>query len=100
MNRPSIVSVIRALTSPSTQGAKPLTVERIYGQPSLSGRLTTGIAWSPGGKLLRYFERRGQGREARTELWAVEVATGARRALVDADKLEMGLDCEPPFCTP
>ncbi len=53
------------------QAGKPLTVERIYGQPSLSGRQTTGIAWSPDGRLLSYFERRGQGREARTELWAV-----------------------------
>ena len=70
------------------QDAKPLTVERIYGQPSLSGRQTAGIAWSPDGKLLSYFERRGQGREARTELWAVEVATGMRRALVEAEKLE------------
>ena len=85
-----LLAVVGAGIGPTAlgQGAKPLTVERIYGQPSLSGRLTTGIAWSPDGKLLSYFERRGQGGEARTELWTVEVSTGARRALVDADKLD------------
>jgi hypothetical protein len=34
---------------------KALTVERIYSQPSLSGRLTRGLAWSPDGKWLSYF---------------------------------------------
>lgn len=81
-------STVGVFPQAAEQAAKPLTVERIYSQPSLSGRQTTGIAWSPDGRLLSYFERRGQGREARTELWAVEVATGARRVLVEAEKLQ------------
>ncbi len=71
----------------AAQEFKPLTVERIYGQPSLSGKLTTGIAWSPDGKLLSYFHRAGEGPDAKTDIWALEVATGERRLLVDADKL-------------
>src|SRR5260370_6760509 len=67
---------------------KPLTVDRIYGGPSLSGQLTRGIAWTPDSKQLSYFEMKGAGKEAKTELWVMDVATGQRRALLSADKLE------------
>jgi dipeptidyl-peptidase-4 len=67
---------------------KALTVERIYSQPSLSGRLTRGLAWTPGGKLLSYFETKGTGKETKTELWEMDAASGERRLLVEADKLD------------
>ncbi|MGB7436004.1 MAG: hypothetical protein WBW49_11365, partial [Candidatus Acidiferrum sp.] len=53
-----------------------LTVDRIYSQPSLSGRLTRGIAWSPDGKRLTYLESKGAGKEMKTELWAMDLASG------------------------
>src|SRR5712671_3973405 len=68
--------------------AKALTVERIYSQPSLSGRLTRGLAWTPDGKQLNYFETKGAGKDAKTELWVMDAASGERRLLVAADKLE------------
>jgi len=64
---------------------KLLTVERIYSQPSLSGRLTRGLAWTPDGKALSYFETQGSGREAKTELWSMDAASGERRLLVAAE---------------
>ena len=67
---------------------KALTVERIYSQPSLSGRLTRGLAWTPDGKLLSYFETTGAGKETKTELWGMDAASGERRLLVEADKLD------------
>src|SRR5712664_2782062 len=67
---------------------KALTVERIYSQPSLSGRLTRGLAWTPDGKLLSYFETKGAGKETKTELWGMDAASGERRLLVEADKLD------------
>jgi dipeptidyl-peptidase 4 len=67
---------------------KTLTVERIYSQPSLSGRLTRGLVWTPNGKQLSYFETQGAGKEAKTELWVMDAASGERRRLVAADKLE------------
>jgi dipeptidyl-peptidase-4 len=73
---------------------KALTVERIYSQPSLSGRLTRGLAWTPDGKQLSYFETKGSGKDAKTELWAMDAATGERRLLVTADKLETILPAE------
>src|SRR5580692_10697525 len=85
---PSIVA-----QQPAAAG-KALTVERIYSQPSLSGRLTRGLAWTPDGKQLSYFETKGSGREAKTELWAMDAVSGERRLLVATDKLEMILPAE------
>src|SRR6266852_3849496 len=67
---------------------KPLTVDRIYSQPGLSGRLTRGIAWTPDSKQISFFESKGAGKEAKTELWVMDVANGRRRLLLSADKLE------------
>ena len=67
---------------------KKLTVERIYSQPSLNGRMTRGLAWTPNGKQLTYFETKGAGKEATTELWAIDTSTGERKMLMGADKLE------------
>src|SRR5260221_535726 len=81
-------------SGPLPTGGKALTVERIYSQPSLSGRLTRGLAWTPDGKQLSYFETKGLGKEAKTELWAMDAASGERRLLVAADKLETILPVE------
>ncbi len=76
-----------ATQQPAISG-KALTVERIYSMPSLSGRLTRGLTWTPDGKQLSYFETKGAGKEAKTELWTMDAASGERRLLVAADKLE------------
>jgi dipeptidyl-peptidase-4 len=65
-----------------------LTVDRIYAQPSLSGRLTRGIAWSPDGKKFSFFETVGSGKEAKPALYAMDASTGQRSLLIAADKLE------------
>jgi dipeptidyl-peptidase-4 len=72
----------------SATSGKALTVERIYSMPSLSGRLTRGLTWTPDGKQLSYFETKGTGKETKTELWTMDAASGERRILVAADKLE------------
>ncbi len=81
----------------SAAGPKPgeLTVERIYSQPSLSGRLTRGIAWMPDNKHISYFETKGSGRDAKPELWTMDAATGERALLVSAEKLEGALPAAP-----
>jgi dipeptidyl-peptidase 4 len=83
---------------PAASG-KALTVERIYTQPSLSGRLTRGLTWAPDGKQLSYFETKGAGKEAKTELWVMDAASGQRRLLVDSDKLETILPAETSKAT-
>ncbi len=73
---------------------KLLTIERIYSQPSLSGRLTRGLTWTPDGKQLSYFETKGSGKEAKTELWVMDAANGQRQLLIASDKLESILPAE------
>jgi dipeptidyl-peptidase 4 len=65
-----------------------LSIDRIYGQPSLSGRLTHGIAWSPDAKRLTFLDTKGTGKDAKTELWSLDSASGERSLLISADKLE------------
>jgi dipeptidyl-peptidase 4 len=72
-----------------------LTVDRVWGQPSLSGRLTRGISWSLDGKKLSFFERAGAGGAAKPALWTIDPATGERTLLVPSDKLETILPPPP-----
>ncbi|MBI4470850.1 MAG: S9 family peptidase [Acidobacteria bacterium] len=65
-----------------------LTVERIFGQPGLSGSLPAGIKWSPDGKRLTFL-RAGEGSEVQ-DLWFYDVATGERSILVKAAALTRG----------
>ena len=71
-----------------------LTVKRIYGQPSLSGRLNRGVEWSADGKLVSFIETTGQGKNAKSELWTLDAASGKRQLLVSSEKLETVLPAE------
>src|ERR1700675_40827 len=84
----AILSPSSAAQQAAAAPGKALTVERIYSQPSLSGRLARGLVWAPDGKALSYFETKGSGKEAKTELWMMDAASGERRLLVAAEKLE------------
>ena len=63
--------------------SKSLTVERIYGAPSLSGRLVQGIQWSPDGERISYLEHDG----SRVEMWTMDATKGERKILVNANVL-------------
>jgi dipeptidyl-peptidase-4 len=65
-----------------------LTVQKIYSQPGLSGHLYKGVQWAPDGKMVTFFAPNGTGKDAQTELWGLEIASGQRRLLVSAEKLE------------
>src|SRR5712675_3456738 len=81
-------------TAAVPSSSKPLTVDRIYGEPSLSGRLTRGIAWTPDSKQISFFESNATGKVGKTELWAVDVASGQRRVILSAEKLESVLPAD------
>ncbi|HLZ11513.1 MAG TPA: S9 family peptidase [Candidatus Acidoferrum sp.] len=76
------------LAQSADSNGKPLTVERIYSQPSLSGRLLSGLTWTADGATLSYLETKGRGKDARKELWSISAATGEKRLLLSAEKLE------------
>ena len=105
MTRPSVLSIRRIvlfifgmlLCTSQLEGQEQkglLTVKRIYSQPSLGGRLNRGVQWAPDGKAVSFFETKGEGAAAKSELWALDVASGQRRLLVNAEKLETVLPAE------
>ena len=75
--------------------AKPLTVEAIYGEPGLSGRLAGGIAWTHDSKQIAFLETTGSGKDAKRDLWMMDAVTGARKVLITAEKLESILPPRP-----
>jgi dipeptidyl-peptidase 4 len=78
---------------------KKLTVERIYSGPSLSGTLVHGIEWTPDGKRVTYFQRTGSGRNAATDLWAMDAVSGQKSVLVSAKMLGSLLEPEKQKAT-
>jgi dipeptidyl-peptidase-4 len=73
---------------PQANQTRELTVERIYGKPSLSGSPTTGIEWSPDSKRISYLVRGPQGSNTGTELCTMDAATGERKVLVNSETLK------------
>jgi len=74
--------------APQNAGKKDLTVERIYTPPMLGSRMTSGLEWSPDSKRISYLERTGHGQNATTELWVMDVSTGERKILVNAETMK------------
>ena len=66
-----------------------LTLERVFASPSLSGPVPRGLKLSPDGRTATLLKPRPDDRD-RYDLWAVDVATGASRMLVDSTKLGSG----------
>ncbi|WP_414902964.1 DPP IV N-terminal domain-containing protein [Sphingomonas flavalba] len=69
----------------------PLTLERIFGNPALSGPTPRAVALSPDGKWLTSLRNRADEKE-RYDLWAVDTASGAAHMLVDSGKLGSGAE--------
>ncbi len=84
-----------AAQSAGSKPTKALTIEAIYGQPGLSGRLAAGLAWTPDSKQIAFFESTGTGKDARREVWTMDAASGTRHLLIAADKLATILPPQP-----
>ena len=65
----------------------PLTIDRLYASPSLSGPTPTGVKYSPDGKRVTFLKPR-EAESDRYDLWQFDVATGAQSLLVDSKLLE------------
>jgi dipeptidyl-peptidase 4 len=87
----SNASAVNAQQSQSAANSGELTVDRIFGTPSLSGHLNAGLTWTPDGKRLSYVKTFGTGKDARRELWVADPATGQRSVLVPSDKWDAAL---------
>ncbi len=68
------------------QERKPLPLEAVYGSPDLSGPRPRALKLSPDGRYATLLKPRPDDRQ-RYDLWAIDIATGAERMLVDSKKL-------------
>jgi dipeptidyl-peptidase-4 len=69
--------------------AQPLTLERVFASPSLTGATPRSVKLSPDGRLVTLLKPRADDLE-RLDLWAIDPATGQSRMLVDSKKFESG----------
>lgn len=69
--------------------AQPLTIERVFASPSLSGAVPRGVKLSPDGRWLTLLRARPDDRE-RFDLWGYDRTTGQWAMLVDSLKLGSG----------
>ncbi|GGP92177.1 S9 family peptidase [Shewanella ulleungensis] len=67
----------------------PLTIERIHASPALAGSSPRGLALSPDGKRVTYLSSRADNQHF-YDLWQMDIATGQRSILINADKLADG----------
>lgn len=70
---------------------KPLTLERIFASPDLSGPQPRGLKISPDGRLVTLLKNRKDDRD-RYDLWAIDTTGGKERMLVDSLKLGSGAE--------
>ena len=71
--------------------AKPLTLERIFASPALTGPTPRSVQLSPDGKLVTLLKSRPDDVE-RFDLWAIDPATGRTWMLVDSKKFATGAE--------
>jgi dipeptidyl-peptidase-4 len=70
---------------------RTLTLERLFGNPDLSGPQPQSVKLSPDGKLLTSLRNRADEKE-RFDLWALDTGTGKEWMLVDSKKVGSGTE--------
>jgi dipeptidyl-peptidase 4 len=81
------------LAVPAMAADKPpvLTLERVFGDPSLNGAQPQSLKLSPDGTLVTSVRNRDSEKE-RFDLWALDTRTGESRMLVDSKKVGSGAE--------
>jgi dipeptidyl-peptidase-4 len=92
----SFVFIFQVSAQQETIATKPvtLTIERIFGQPDLSGELDQGVMWAPDNHSFTFLENRGGGKLTKSELWQFDALTGELSMLISSDRLEKFLSLE------
>lgn len=85
------VAQANSIAVPAGVAQQPLTLERLFASPGLSGSSPRGVKLSPDGKLMTMLRNRTDDRE-RYDLWALDTGTGAWRMLVDSKKVGSGAE--------
>ena len=80
-----------AVAADAPDRSQPLTLERVFGSPDLSGSQPQSLRLSPDGTLLTSVRPRADERQ-RYDLWATDTRTGAERMLIDSKKVGSGAE--------
>jgi dipeptidyl-peptidase-4 len=78
------LSALSASASATTP--QPLTIDRLFAAPDLSGPSLRGARFSPDGKLVTYLQGKPDAKD-RLDVWAYDTATRRTRLLVDSAAL-------------
>lgn len=71
--------------------AQPLTLQRLFAEPSLGGTAPKSLSYAPDGKRITYLK--GKASDAnRLDLWQYDIASGQHSLLVDSDTLFKGTE--------
>ncbi|PZO89198.1 MAG: S9 family peptidase [Sphingomonas sanxanigenens] len=84
-------ALMMTMTQANAQQPEKLSLERVFGNPSLSGPTPRAVKLSPDGRWLTLLRNRPDEKE-RFDLWAVDTSTGAEKMLVDSRKLGSGAE--------
>lgn len=87
---PSVSIARENPVSPAPQ-PKPITLERVFASPGISGAVPRGMRLSPDGRFLTVLRARPDDRD-RYDLWGYDRKGGQWRMLVDSAKLASGKD--------
>jgi dipeptidyl-peptidase-4 len=88
MLKPIAAALALALVA-SSASAEQLTLERIFGSPSIDGPTPRKAELSPDGSLATLLRNRPDDRD-RWDLWAIDTRNGQARMLVDSAKVGSG----------
>jgi dipeptidyl-peptidase 4 len=72
-------------TAQSTPTAKPLTIEAVFAEGSITGRAPETLQWSPDKGRFSFIQRDDAGDHG--QLWSIDATTGTRTVLVNETKL-------------
>ncbi|UAK25266.1 S9 family peptidase [Sphingomonas nostoxanthinifaciens] len=84
-----ILLAIAMTVATAASAAPPLTLDRIFGSPALSGVAPREVRLSPDGSLATLLRNRPDDRD-RYDLWGIDTTTGKSRMLVDSLKVGSG----------
>ncbi|MES2326647.1 MAG: DPP IV N-terminal domain-containing protein [Pseudomonadota bacterium] len=85
----AVLPLLIAAAPPAGVPQKPLTIERVFDSPSLSGAVPRSPKLSPDGRYLAVLRNRPDDLQ-RYDLWAFDRQTGKWSMLVDSQKLGTG----------
>lgn len=85
----ALAPLLLAMTGPSGVTQKPLTIERIFASPPISGPTPRLPKLSPDGRFVSLLKPRAEDRQ-RYDLWTMDTSTGEQRMLIDSTKVGGG----------